>query len=215
MLAVVAGLIATAVWFFSQDQAEVKQESAPIAEQTPETKDEPEVTESIDETARQEEPAVEEKATVKEEKKVTPKTKKPSAEPVQPKRPEVSELTPESEESSSAKYVTQPSFEQLKDAPVRESKNSSIAIENVADSKKYTFHYQFKQGNLVLYGPAFSSKDTYEILEFFVGKKQTTVILYHQNDYYLLNREVTDVVELTPIKDTALVNMLNDKRKIK
>ena len=85
------------------------------------------------------------------------------------------------------------------------------AIEVVVDgaSKKYSFHYQFKDGKLFLYGPL--QKDLYEILEIFSDEKRT-MFLYHENQYYLLKDGSENVTPLSPIGDPTLIRKLNEYR---
>jgi len=75
---------------------------------------------------------------------------------------------------------------------------------------KYTFHYQFKEGKLILYG-AFE-KNLYEILEIFSDNKRTS-FLYYKTNYYLLDEQGEDVKSLLPIKDETLLVKLREYRK--
>lgn len=86
---------------------------------------------------------------------------------------------------------------------------SSIVVETDDNNKNYTFHYQFKNGKLFLYG-AFE-KNLYEIMEFFSDNKRT-VFLYYKDSYYLLNEENETVKPLAPINDPTLIKKLKDYR---
>ncbi len=77
-------------------------------------------------------------------------------------------------------------------------------------SKKYSFHYVFKDGKLILYG-AFE-KNLYEILEF-IGGENHTVVLFYKSNYYLLDLEKTHPTKLTPIHDQKLLKMLKGTQK--
>ncbi len=95
---------------------------------------------------------------------------------------------------------------------VRESAplhKSSIAVEFDSDNKRYDFHYQFKDGKLLMYGTF--EKNLYEIMEFFSDNKRT-VFLYYKDNYYLLNEEDDNVKPLTPINDPLLLKKLKDYR---
>jgi hypothetical protein len=101
------------------------------------------------------------------------------------------------------------------DGSLRESssepKSSKAEIEVRTDSnnKKYTFHYQFKEGKLYLYGSF--EKNLYEIMEFFSDNKRT-VFLFYKESYYLLNEESDKIRPLTPINDPVLLKKLTDYR---
>jgi hypothetical protein len=86
---------------------------------------------------------------------------------------------------------------------------SSIAVEFDSNNKRYDFHYQFKDGKLLMYGTF--EKNLYEIMEFFSDNKRT-VFLYYKDSYYLLNEDDDDVKPLTPINDPALLKKLRDYR---
>lgn len=86
---------------------------------------------------------------------------------------------------------------------------SSIAVEFDSDNKRYDFHYQFKNGKLLMYGTF--EKNLYEIMEFFSDNKRT-VFLYYKDNYYLLNEENDEVKPLTPINDPLLLKKLKDYR---
>jgi hypothetical protein len=86
---------------------------------------------------------------------------------------------------------------------------SSIAVEFDSDNKRYDFHYQFKNGKLLMYGTF--EKNLYEIMEFFSDNKRT-VFLYYKDNYYLLNEQSDDVKPLTAINDPVLLKKLKDNR---
>lgn len=88
--------------------------------------------------------------------------------------------------------------------------NSSLVIETDLSNRRYTFHYQFRDGKLFLFGPF--EKNLYEILEFFTDEKRT-VFLFYKDQYYLLNEADNQIKPLTPITDPALIRKLKDQRK--
>lgn len=87
--------------------------------------------------------------------------------------------------------------------------NSKIEVETNNTLSKYSFHYQFNSGKLVLYG-AFD-KDLYEIIE--VNGSTHSVFLFYKDNYYLLNERITSITPLTPITDGSLIKKLNEFRK--
>lgn len=84
--------------------------------------------------------------------------------------------------------------------------SSHIAVETDSSSKKYNFHYQFKDGKLMLYGSF--DKSLYEILE--ISGDSRTVFLYFKENYYLLDVNQDKVTALQPIRDSALIKKLNE-----
>lgn len=86
---------------------------------------------------------------------------------------------------------------------------SSLAVETDTKNSRYSFHYQFRDGKLFLYGPF--EKNLYEIMEFFSDRKRT-VFLYYNNHYYLLSESDSQVRPLTAIKDPALLKKLDESR---
>lgn len=203
--AVVAGLVVTGVYFYStREQKEVPAERNISAEQKPETQ--PPVatlpeTETEPVAGPKEEPApTTAKPTVKKQKS------EPVAEsaPAQAKPMDV--YTPEADEVDDATRKFE--LEQLENIK-KSFVTSSIEVETDTMSKKYSFHYTFKNSKLILYG-AFE-KNLYEILEF-IGDQKRTVVLYYKSNYYLLDIEKTEPTKLNPIHDPKLLKMLKAHR---
>jgi cytoskeletal protein RodZ len=110
------------------------------------------------------------------------------------------------EEADEKRSNANPEAKSSESSPLNKS---SIVVETDANNKTYTFHYQFKNGKLYLYG-AFE-KNLYEIMEFFSDNKRT-VFLYYKDSYYLLNEENETVKPLAPINDPTLIKKLKDYR---
>jgi hypothetical protein len=219
-VAVVAGLIVAGVWFFTKDKhEEVKQEQAPVAEKAPENV-QPEIVEEpkVETTETKETPAQVETTPSKNQTKVTPAKAKDSAKASEAVKPEEKTLFDPSQELEATATPTAteaPTADQLKNAVSRNSVNSSVNPRYAEGSRKHNFHYEFKSGDLLLYGPEFKNPGTYLILEFFLGGKDTTVYLYHDAKYYLLDRNTTEPVKLEAIKDKTQIAILDEKRKAK
>jgi hypothetical protein len=94
------------------------------------------------------------------------------------------------------------------DITIRESE-LEVEVGNTY-SKKYSFHYQFRNGKLLLYGPF--DKSLYEILEIHHGDSQST-FLYYKDLYYMLDRQKKQVTPLTAIENETLIQKLTDFRK--
>jgi hypothetical protein len=90
--------------------------------------------------------------------------------------------------------------------------NSSLIVETDRENRRYTFHYQFREGKLILYGPF--EQNLYEIMEFFAGEKRT-VFLYYKDQYYLLEEANSQVRPLASITDPALLKKLKEYRSSK
>jgi hypothetical protein len=86
--------------------------------------------------------------------------------------------------------------------------NSHIEVEMDSANKKYSFHYQFAQGKLLLYGSF--DKGLYEILEINGDKK--SVFLFYKDNYYLLDEKQKKITSLEPIRDGMLLRKLKDYR---
>lgn len=115
-------------------------------------------------------------------------------------------FTPENEENTSADGNGTTGGPNL--TPV----SSSLVVETTRNNRRYTFHYQFREGNLFLYGPF--EKNLYEIMEFFADEKRT-VFLYYKDRYYLLPEADEQIRPLSAISDPALLQKLKEYRNSK
>lgn len=91
-------------------------------------------------------------------------------------------------------------------------KTSSLVVETDTENRRYTFHYQFKDGKVFLYGPF--QKNLYEIMEFFSDDKRT-VFLFYKDNFYKLEERNNGVRPLTTISDPALIKKLKEYRNTK
>jgi hypothetical protein len=85
---------------------------------------------------------------------------------------------------------------------------NSLAVET-QENNSYSFHYQFRDGKLFLYGP-FREK-TYEVMEWSAGEKRV-FLLYYNKKYYPLTNVDGEVEALTPVTDAGLLERLNQPR---
>lgn len=86
---------------------------------------------------------------------------------------------------------------------------SNIDIEIDNSKRKYSFHYQFKEGKLFLFGTF--DKGLYEILEF-NSTEGKILYLFYKGKYYGLNKDLTDITELSEIQDASLIQNLEKVR---
>ncbi|HET9054824.1 MAG TPA: hypothetical protein VFM90_11655, partial [Cyclobacteriaceae bacterium] len=203
MWAVITGLVVTGIYFYSSEEDKTPAEPEVITEQN--SIAQPEVTETP-EAAPEPAPTREEPAAVtKADEKVTKAERKPAAKEPAPVKPlDVYEPSEEETDPQTQEYEHE-QMENIKKAFV----TSSIEVETDTMSKKYNFHYVFKNNKLILYG-AFED-NLYEILEF-IGDEKRTVALFYKSNYYLLDIEKTQPTRLTPIHDKNLLKILKTHR---
>lgn len=204
---VVAGLVVTGIYFYStRDQEPAQGDGKVSTEQKPETQPQVAVvpeTETESTADQREEPTPPAaKPTVK---KTQPEPKQEATEPAAAKPMDV--YNPEDDQVDEAtRQYEHEQMENIKKSFV----TSSIEVETDTMSKKYNFHYVFKNSKLILYG-AFE-KNLYEILEF-IGDQKRTVVLYYKSNYYLLDIDKTEPTKLNPIHDPKLLKMLKAHRR--
>jgi len=85
---------------------------------------------------------------------------------------------------------------------------SRIEVNTDASNKKYSFHYQFNNGKLLLYGSF--DKGLYEILE--INGNSHSVFLFYQDNYYLLEEKENTTSPLVAVKDPVLLRKLKEYR---
>lgn len=189
----VAGLIGTTLYWFNKEaqaimpetpNAEVKVDSLLPKEDKPTTE-----IKEVEPTAEEKKPASE---------APTPKTSKPK---------KSSATTPKvTIEDPSSEMLT----ESTQDAEVT-AKNaitiSTIDVKATANPD-YSFHYQFTDKKLFLYGPF--DGVLYEILE--VHGDNPALFLYFKDNFYHLNEEKSEPTELAPIRDRNLIQTLKSFR---
>lgn len=199
--AVVAALVVTGIYFYStrsEEPAKAPETIAAQPEVNPDAGNVPE-TESVA-SPKKDEPVAGTRAEEKV-KKVEPE----KTEPVTPAKPlDVYQPSSEETDDNTHQYERE-HLENINKAFV----TSSIEVETDTMSKKYSFHYVFKNNKLILYG-AFE-KNLYEILEF-IGDDKRTVALFYKSNYYLLDITKTQPTKLTPIHDKKLLKMLQAHR---
>jgi len=92
--------------------------------------------------------------------------------------------------------------------PKKPVSTSHIKVNVLTDDKKYSFHYQFSEGKLLLYG-AFDTS-LYEILE--INGEMHRVFMFYKDHYYLLGENQTKAAPLQPIMDPELISKLKEFR---
>lgn len=202
-VAVVAGIVATGLYFYFSGESTPTEPGTTIEQ--PENIPAPDPTEptvTTDESHTAEPETVTEAPAVKAPEKVAEKSTTES----KPKKPALEVYDPTKEEAEAAnRAFEREQLEIISKAFV----TSSIEVETETSDKKYMSHYVFKNGKLILYGGF--EQHLYEILEFISGEKRTVVLFHHEN-YYLLDINKTTPTPLSPIKDKALLKKLKEYR---
>lgn len=200
----VAAIIATGVYFYLSDE---QTEHLPADTTVPQTEEPvPSVTgEQITEKDEEPSESSQEPASTEQKPSGTPKAiKKDSHAAPVASDPKIEVFDP----SDEADPVSSESEELAKnDVKVKEA--PSIDVEIDSHNKKYNFHYQFREGRLLLYGPF--EKNLYEILEFFNDNKRT-IFLFYKDQYYHLNEDNGKLKPLSPITDQVLIKKLREYR---
>lgn len=196
-----AGILGTILYLtFSTDSTEPIEQQQPAVEQlvTPEPTPEQTVPTVVEEHAA-------EPTTQSEVKKSASDVKKmPTTKPALPKL-DVMEFAPEEHvDSNRAAEAPKPNSTPTVSA-------SAIEVETDNTNKTYPFHYQFKNGKLVLYGPFDSS--LYEVIE--INGATHALFLYYKDSYYHLDNRERSIVPLIMIRDTELLDKLKQYRNRK
>ncbi len=205
-----AGIVATLLYFYLQDNSE---KTAPL---TPLTK---EITELKDAT-KEVEPAKSIEAENSSETTVIDSAL--NNESLQEKELQKSRTTKKNKTTTPVRkpdlQVTDPSDELSEEATADAKGSSTMGRGEISPSKmevvtgvtdkKHNFHYQFSQGRLMLFGPF--DKSLYEILE--IHGDGHAVFLFYKENYYLLDEAQTTITALQPIRDGQLLKRLREYR---
>lgn len=225
IMGTVGGLIvaAGAYWYFRNDQPSVtdqkakSQEEAPLANpidsqvQTDNQTQQPESTEAdkqVVETDKNQTSAGTEHSKPSLAKKPDPLSAPGEKDPLKAERdgPVLDVFTPDDESRDKDGRSEKDS------SPGITRGSSSLVVETDRNNRTYTFHYQFRNGKLFLYGPF--EKNLYEIMEFFTDDKRT-VFLFYKDQYYLLPEVNGNIRPLSAISDPALIKKLKEYRNSK
>lgn len=193
LAAITAGIIGTALYFgFRSDQIEQEIAETAIEETIVPAPELETVEETVpEETQEVSKQPIEQVKTKSEVKSSAPKI-------------DVMDLTEEMndsmKETTIPKAINQPTVS-----------TSSIEVNTDDSNSVYSFHYQFKDDKLVLYGPFDSS--LYEILE--INGSTHTVFLYYKKSYYRLDELEKEITPLIMIRDFELLGKLETFRNKK
>ena len=185
-----AGILGAGLYFYLRPAPEPLPTTPEVVTQpaiTPESTPAPEATE-------------EEKVVEQPRKETTAPPKTKTVTPVQ--KPNIQVTDPSAE-------LTDSSVPEVSATPERtEISVSKMDVVTMAPDKKYTFHYQFTDNKLHLYGPF--DKNLYEILE--INGDSHAVFLFYKENYYLLDEAQHAITPLTAIRDGQLLKKLREYR---
>ncbi len=190
---IATGIVATGLYFY------FRPDTAPL----PSPPATPEVTvEPTPAKPAQEQP--EATTTPVEEPKKKPAATKAADKVTPVQKPDI-QVTDPSAEFTETKEPSEPA---ATGTPRTELTVSKLQVVTVAGDKKYSFHYQFAEGKLHLFGPF--DNNLYEILE--INGDSHAVFLFYKENYYLLDEKQTAISPLPVIRDGPLLKKLREYR---
>lgn len=206
-LKVAAGLVGTAVLvsaiylYFREDNQPEVPSPTPIEDSIKQREQTKEEVKANDEVAHEDQSTeVNKKTDDKKESSVKPAEKiKPSKEVTKPKL-DVVDPSEDLTESTPTRETIEPSKPGLA--------TPALEVEVDSASKKYSFHYQFVNGKVILYGSF--DKSLFEILEINGGSHAT--FLFYKENYFTLDESKHEITPLEVIKDKALIKKLKEFR---
>lgn len=192
--AVVAIVIAAAALWFYRNEAAIKEQPSVQSEQKTTTPTEEPANKSAEPQMELEQPSVEDTQPQESDRNQTSAGTEHSK-PSLAKRPDPVSGPPASDNSSAA------------------SAGGKAAVANVSVNIKqnsdYSFHYQFDNGKLTLYGPFESGAYEIVAIQYNTGKLMS---LYYNEKYYMLTEGIKGIRKLDPVTDPALLNKLHEQR---
>jgi hypothetical protein len=196
-----AGLMIAALSFYFRNRNETPNMSTSIEDSI--HKVDPKDFEPLEEPTETTKPVEKSGEAVKQTEKKIDHAKKEIAKPIEQVKPKIEAVDPSNEMIDNSE----------RGSIGRETTKSSITASHIAvdvdsSSKKYTFHYQFNKGKLMLYGSF--DMTLYEILE--IKGENHSVFMFYKDNYYLLNERQSSITTLEPIKDKALIARLSEYR---
>ena len=201
---VVAGVVSSGLYYWFNKEEEPQATETELVKTEP-VINEPNITEAIapEQKAEVEEPVNDVADKSSTDKVASTKTVKKTA-PSPVKQPELKPYDPTQELDNNTTQEPAIALDDISEEPVS---NSSVQVETDNTSKKFNFHYEFKDNKLLLYGSF--EKDLYMILEFFNNNKRT-VFLYYNSNYYLLDETVENPTPLKSLNDPVLIQKLRE-----
>ena len=209
--AVVIGMVGTGIYFY-MDEDDVAEKATEISTEQPKetpvdtgTEVQPESV-SPQPQGKDEAPVVSEEPASSEHKPgQSPKAiKKGKTSDKTAKEPAIDVYDPTKDTAENS-----PTPQENEGSSLKENNAPAIEVEVETNNKKYNFHYQFKEGKLILYGPF--EQNLYEIMDFFSDDKHT-MFLFYNSHYYLLKDEDEKLKALKSIQDPVLLKKLKEYR---
>jgi hypothetical protein len=194
---ITAGIIATGIYFYAFEEEQTINSN--------ETKQEENKIQAAGETNEKLVPLTSEEkktdsVTIQKPKEKLNSKKELKTSPVT--KPDLQVVDPSSELSQSEEKT------ELDNPSKNQIGPSKMEVAIVAPDKKHTFHYQFSEGKLLLYGPF--DKNLYEILE--IHGEGHAVFLFYRENYFLLDENQSAITKLEAIRDGELLRKLKQYR---
>jgi len=144
--------------------------------------------------------AVDERSVEQPKKENTAAPKEKTITPVQKPDIQVTDPSAELTDTQSPESTTAPARSEIT--------VSRMDVVTMEPDKRYTFHYQFTDNKLRLYGPF--DRNLYEILE--INGDSHAVFLFYKENYFLLDEAQHEITPLAPIRDGQLLKKLREYR---
>ena len=183
-------VVGTAMWYYFNSTPEVVINTTEALVTTPLSKEEPVSEKKMDEPNT---------TLTESEKTIATKSEKTIA--TKSKPAVVTPNVPVVEDEISDQSLPEENLEIPDDISKTTINISSKVNVEIKLKKKYSFHYQFTEGNLVLYGNF--EEGLFEVLELNKDDRND-VYLFYKNNYYFIKDDSGSIVPLKPIKDNNL-----------
>ena len=201
---------AATYWYVSRKDVKIAEPGAPSQEQITNQSDAQSKTPGITE---EKQPSSIEKQTVESDKNQTSAGTEHSK-PSLAKKPDPvqapADKNADEESANDSKLKDAATETRTENQPIINPRTSGVMVETDRENTSYTFHYQFREGKVLLYGPF--EKNLYEIVELYTDEKRT-VFLYYKEQYYQLVEATGNIQPLSPVTDANLLKKLRDNRR--
>lgn len=190
--AVVAIVIAAAALWFYRNESAGKEQSVQPAQETTTPFEEPANTSAAPQ-AKNEQPSIDKSPQQESDRNQTSAGTEHSK-PSLAKRPDP--VSPPAGGGSSSTSAS--------------NKAAAAAVTvHINHDSRYNFHYQFVNGKLTLYGPFEKGGHVIVAIQQDAGK---LLSLYYKEKYYQLTETISEIRELEPVTDPALISKLERQR---
>ena len=205
-------IAAAALWYFREEEIQVPEQKASSEQQSPAQKPAEPSVEPETNTAVQESVAIEQQGIEADKNQTSAGTEQSKPSLAKRPAPLAAPGAKKSADTGGTTPASSPGEENDKNAnqPAETTGHSALMVETETANRDYSFHYQFRDGKLLLFGPF--ERGSYDVLELTSGDKSGAFLFYKEH-YYHLSEADAQIKPLTPITDPALIQKLEDRRK--